>query len=116
TSRQAGWIVGAEGHGLPRRRAAGQDLRIKSLDGDNPSLCLYDVSQDEFRELDDKLAQPGILFKQRHDIFVGVLVVSVVVTSKRRSIEASLRAMCRMYGSHGSSPYSGSRTRASRHL
>jgi hypothetical protein len=75
-----------------------------SLDGNEPSLCNHDFSQDEFREADDKLSKPRVLFKQRHGIVVGVLVISVVVTSKWRFIEASLNAMRRTRGSHGQSP------------
>ena len=74
-----------------------------ALFGEKPLLCVGDVSQDEFRKGDDKLSQPRVLFKQRHDIVVGVLVVIESVTSKRRFNEASLRSM-RCGSSHGQSP------------
>ena len=106
TSRGEGWIVGAVGHERPRRQPARHALN--GFPAREPSLCVHDVSQHEFREPDDKLPQPCILFKQRHDIVVGVLAVGVIVTSKRRSIEAPLCVMHRMYESHGQSPYSGS--------
>jgi len=82
-----------------RQNRRSTDFRFKSLGGYGPSLGLDDVSQDEFRKLDDKLSKPCILFKQRYNIIVSIFVEAILVP-KRRSFEASLRSMRRMCGSH----------------
>jgi len=62
-----------------QRHPAGTRLISRSRE---LSLCVRDISQDEFRQPDHELAKPCILFEQRHDVIVGVLVIGIIVTPK----------------------------------
>jgi hypothetical protein len=63
--------------------------------GDGQSRSIHDVSKNNFRQLNHKPSQPGILFKQRYN------VVPVFVTPVRRFMEPKLLALRRICGSHG---------------
>lgn len=46
------------------------------------SLRIHDISENDLRQPDHKLAKPGVLFKQRHDIVVREVVTGIIVSPK----------------------------------